>query len=164
MSWALFRSEINALTGMQHVSRIQFAQVIGKAYNGLVGRTTEQLTAGGRVIAYQAGLPSLIRGIYSTTEMNLGQHKMVNFFTQISPYIYSYWAGKTIIGPTGIVSIQNVGRFKGPIIKQNLTFQIWINIFIAVCRVHLLTLSGTYTNNVTGLTTPWSGALLLTTP
>lgn len=164
MSWALFRSQINALTGMQHVSRNQFAQVIGKAYNGLVGRTTEQLTAGGKVIGYQAGLPGLIQGIYSTTERNLRQHKMPNFFSQIAPYIYMYWSGKTIIGPTGVVVINSTGRFKGPIIKQNLTFQIWINIFIAVCRVHLLTLQGTYTNNITGFTTPWSGGLLLTTP
>lgn len=164
MSWALFRSQINALTGMQHVSRIQFAQVIGKAYNGLVGRTTEQLTAGGKVIAHDAGLPGLIQGIYSTTEMNLGQHKMPNFFSQIAPYIYIYWTGKVIIGPTGVVAISNTGRFKGPVIKQNLTFQIWINVFIAVCRVHLLSLKGTYTNNITGITTPWSGGLLLTTP
>lgn len=164
MSWALFRSEINALTGMQHVSRIQYAQVIGKAYDGLVGRLTEQLTAGGKVIAHQVSRPGLIQGIYNTTEANLHQHKMPNFFSQISPYIYIYWQNKVIIGPTGIVNISNTGRFKGPIIKQNLTFQIWITTFIAVCRVHLLTLKGTYTNNITGITTPWSGGLLLSTP
>lgn len=164
MSWSLFRSEINALTGMQHVSRIQYAQVIAKAYNGLVGRLFEQLTAGGTVIGYQAGLPGLISGIHNTTEMNLGQHKMPNFFSQIAPYIYIYWAGKVIVGPTGIVNVLNTGRFKGPVIKQNLTFQIWINTFIAVCRVHLMTLQGTYINNITGITTPWSGVLLQTTP
>lgn len=164
MSYSLFRAQINALTGMQHVSRIQFAQTIAKAYNGLVERSFETLTAGGMVVAPIAGLPGLISGIYSITEQNLHQAKEVNFFTQIAPFIYQYWAGKTIIGPTGIVTVTTTGNFKGPVIKQNFTFQIWINTFVAVVAVHIMSLQGIYVNNLTGITSPWSGALLITTP
>lgn len=164
MSYQLFRSELNALTGLQHVSRIQFAQIVGNAYNNLVMNHQETLTAGGKVVGAPARLPALISGIHSITESNLYQHKTVNFFSQIAPFIYSYWAGQIIPGPTGIVTLANVGQFRGPIIKQNLNFQIWISTFAAVCFTHIQTLAGTYLNTVTGLTTPWAGALLITTP
>lgn len=164
MSYSLFRAQINALTGMQHVSRIQFAQTIANAYNGLVERSFETLTAGGIVVGAVAGLPGLTAGIYSITEKNLHQTKEVNFFTQIAPFIYQYWVGKTIVGPTGVVTITTTGNFKGPMIKQNFTFQIWITTFVAVVAVHIMSLQGMYVNNTTGLTSPWSGALLITTP
>jgi len=164
MSYSLFKSEIGALTGMQHVSRIQFAQVIGKAYNGLIERSYETLTGSGKVVAPIARLPGLIQGIYGVTEGNLGHTNQVNFFRQIAPYIYTYWAGQTIIGSLGMIVITSTGLFTGPIIPQNFNIQIWLNVFVGVVATHILTLLGTYTNYVTGLTTPWSGALLLTTP
>lgn len=164
MSYSLFRSEINALTGMQHVSRIQYAQIISSAYNGLVMRSFESLTGGGQYIGASAKLPGLFQGIHSITESNLNQHKTVNFFSQIAPHIYTYWAGAVIPGPLGLVTLTSTGNFKGPIIKQNFNFQIWINTFIGVVAVHIMSLVGTYLNYVTGVTTPWSGALLITTP
>lgn len=149
---------------MQHVSRIQFAQVVGKAYNGLVERSFETLTGAGKVIAPSAKLPGLISGIYSITESNLAQTNQVNFFSQIAPHIYTYWAGAVITGPLGIVNVQGTGVFAGPIVPQNYNIEIWLAIFLGVVATHILTLVGTYINSVTGITTPWSGALLLTTP
>lgn len=164
MSFSLFKSQISALTGRQHVSRIQFAETIAKAYNGLVTRAFETVTGGGKVVAPITGLPGLIAGIYSITEQNLHQHNEVNFFSQIAPYFKMYWVGKQIIGPTGFVVINNTGQYKGPMIKQHFNFEIWVNIFVACCATHIMTLSGTYTTYAWGVTTPWSGALLVSLP
>lgn len=164
MSYSLFKTEIGALTGMQHVSRLQFAQVVGKAYNGLVERHFETLTGSGKVVAPIARLPALIQGIYSITESNLAQSNDVNFFSQIAPFIYTYWAGQVMMGPLGIATITSTGIFQGPIVPQNFNIQIWLNVFVGVVAVHILSLIGTYTNYVSGITSPWSGGLLLTTP
>ena len=164
MSYSLFRTEIGALTGYQHISRMQYSQVISSAYNNLILRCFETLTGGGIVVGASARLPLLYNGILSTCEMNLHQSNNVNFFNQISPYIYSYWAGQTIPGPLGLVTITGTGSFKGPIIAQNFNIQIFISIFCGVVATHILTLTGQYLNYVTGVVSPWSGALLLTTP
>jgi hypothetical protein len=164
MSFSLFRSQIQALTGRQHVSRLQFAETISKAYNGLVERSIETVTAGGKVIAPAVGLPGLIGGIYGITEANLHQHNPINFFNQIAPYFYLYWTAKQIVGPTGVVIVTSTGSYKGPKLPQNFDFNIWVTVFCAVCTVHMTTLIGTYTNNVTGVTTPWAGGLLMHLP
>ena len=164
MSLSLFKTEIMALTGMQHVSRMQFAQTVGTAYNNLILRCFETLSGGGQFLAAAAGTPTLINGIHSITEQNLNQHKDVNFFSQIAPHIYTYWAGQPCIGPLGVVTVTSPGNFQGPIVPQNFDATIFIGIFQGVVATHLLTLSGTYINSVTGVTTPWSGATLLTTP
>lgn len=164
MSFSLFRAGMNALTGMQHVSRMQYSQIIAKSYNSVIENTFETLTGAGKVIAPIAGVPGLTAGIYQITEMNLHQHKAINFIRQMNPYIQTYWASKVIIGPTGVVKILSPGNFMGPIIPQNMDFRIKINIMCAAIAVHLMTLTGMYTNNVTGVTTPWSGALLTPLP
>lgn len=149
---------------MQHVSRMQFAQVVGTAYNNLVLRHFETLTGGGIVVAAPVGLPGLIQGIYSITEQNLHQHNDVNFFDQIAPFIYTYWIGQTMPGSLGIATVTGTGNFSGPIPPKNFDAVIFVNILIGVVATHILTLTGTYLNYYTGATTPWSGGTLLTFP
>lgn len=164
MSYSLFKTEIMALTGMQHVSRMQFAQVVGNAYNNLVLRCFETLSGGGQFLAAAGGVGALINGIHSITEQNLQQHNNIDFFNQIAPFIYTYWAGQPCIGPLGVVTVTSPGTFQGPIVPQNFDATIFINIFQGVVATHLLTLQGTYVNSITGVTTPWSGVTLMTTP
>lgn len=164
MSYQLFKTEILAKNGVQFNDRMKASKVIGNAYNNLIQRHFEVLSGGGQFSTLSPKTQILIQGIQQVFEQNSMSHNRVNIWSQFAPHIYSYWTGGVAIGSTGIVTITSTGVFKGPPIPENDNPQIWINVFIGVISVHITTLVGTYTNFVTGITVPWSGALLKTFP
>lgn len=161
------KAECQALTGMQHVSRIQFAQKLGTAYHSCVLRHFETLTAGGTVISTAPALAPLIQGFYATCEQNMTQHNQVDWISQVGKYILLYWAGAVIVGPTGIVNVLSTGTWVTVPVVPNTNFNIFMTTFITACRIHLTTMSGMYINTVIVPPIPpipWTGALLQTTP
>lgn len=154
-----------ALTGMTHVSRVQYSQIMASAYHESVLRHFDTLTAGGTVINTAPKLPALVQGFLSVCEMNMGQHQGVNWLSQIGTYIITYWTGAMIIGPTGTVTVASPGSWIGPPVVQNLDFNIILYTFEAAARIHIMSLTGIYVSSVVpGVTSPWSGALLQTFP
>lgn len=168
MSWSIFHTECMALTGQKHVSRQQYAQKMSQAYHNCVMRHFESLTGGGVVVNTAANLPALYQGFLVTGEMNMVQHKNVNWVQQIGKYIMAYWAGAFISGPTGFVNVTYTGSWTAIPVPQNLDFNLILLAFANTARIHLLTLMGIYTSTVViippPVTTPWSGALLVTIP
>ena len=166
MSWQLFHTECSALTGMTHVSREQFSQTIATAYHGSVMRHLDSVTGGGVVINTAPKLPMLTMGLISIANMNLASHSQsINWVQQVGKFIKLYWVGAMITGPTGMVVVSSTGVWTAPSVVPNTDFNILLWTFEAVALIHLMTLVGTYTSTVVpGLTTPWSGATLLTIP
>lgn len=164
MSWSLFQAKCSVLTGKQHVSRRQFARTLSNAYHQSVVRHIDIVTAGGRIVGRNP--QTLFQGILSICEKNLrSPERNINFLQQIEPFIYAYWAGTVITGPTGVVIVTSTGKWIAPYVKQNYNFNVLINAMSNVARIHIMTLLGTYTSTVvTGLTTPWSGYSLQTIP
>ena len=165
MSWSLFHTEMMALTGMQHVSRVQYAQKFSTAYHNSVLRHFDTLTAGGVVISTAPLVPVLFQGFLATCEQNLHQHKNVNWCQQVGKYVQQYWVGAVITGPTGVVTVTGTGSWNAPPVIQNTDFNIILWTFELAARIHLMTLTGTYVSTVVpGVTSPWSGAMLQTIP
>lgn len=157
-----------ALTGMQHVSRVQYSQKMSQAYHNCVLRHFETLTSGGTVVNTSANIPILFQGFLQVCEQNLQQHNNVNWVQQIGQFVIQYWTGALITGPTGFVNVTSPGTWTGVPVVQNFDFNIILYAFEAAARVHMASLTGIYTSTVViippPLTTPWSGALLQTTP
>jgi len=155
-----------ALIGKQHVSRFEFSLTLATAYHECVLRHYDAFTAGGVVINTAPKIQALYQGILQIAEMNRKSHKDVNFVQQIEPYIYVYWTGAVIIGPTGIVNVTSPGSWVSIHIKQNFDFNVILYAFESAARIHLATLTGIYTSTVIQppITTPWSGASLQTFP
>lgn len=164
MSYQLLKAELNLNLKVQHTDQTKFARTIANAYNSFISRHYEIMSAGGQFVAISAGLPVLTAGLVAKFSANLAQHNDVNLFDQMEPLIKAYWTGQICIGSAGMVTITNAGIFKGPIIPQNMDLQVFISTFIGVVSAHLLTLQGQYVNFYTGVTSPWSGALLKTIP
>lgn len=164
MSFQLLKTELKLKLGKQHDDRTKLAKALATGYDKLVNRHFDIITGGGKPIATTARVPALQIGIQSVLLKNLTSETRVNFFNDIAPYIKAYWAGMLIIGGTGQVIISNTGVFKGPPVVENNTIDVWLNILQGVIAVHLVTMTGTYTNYYTGATIPWSSASLKTTP
>lgn len=165
MSWSLFHTECQALTGMKHVSRVQYSQILSSAYHNCAMRHFDTMTAGGTALTQTAKQPILFNGFLSMCESNLTQHTEINWLKQIGQYVKLYWVGAIITGPTGVVTLTSTGTWSAPVIKQNLDFSIMIYSFIAAARIHLMTMTGQYVSTVLpGVVTPWSGAMLQTIP
>lgn len=165
MSWSLFKTKCNVLTGPQHISKELFAQTIADAYHQAVSLHFDSMTAGGKLINNAPKLPLLYQGILSMCTANLASHQDVDFLKQIGPFFVQYWIGLTIIGPTGTVIVTSPGQWNNIKVIQNQNFQIILNALIVSCRTHIMTLTGTYTSSVVpGVVSPWSGALLQSLP
>jgi hypothetical protein len=150
------------LTGQTHVSVEQFSQTIASAYHQAVMLHFETMTGGGKLTNTAPKLPALYNGILSVCNMNRMQHNEVNFLQQIGPHIQAYWAGAIIIGPTGTATVLSPGSWTGIYIKQNYNFYILLNAMISCFRIHIMSLTGTYVSSVVpGVTSPWSGATLV---
>jgi len=165
MSYNAFKVEV--LSGLQtaHGDKIRGSRVMAQAYINLISRHMEIITGGGSVIGMPAGLPALQAGLQTIFLQSwTSQTTMQSQFNMWAPYIYTAWAGQMIVGPTGFVAVLNTGSWAGPPIPQNLDPRLWLDVLIAVITTHIISLSGTYTNYFTGMTTPWSGALLQTFP
>ena len=165
MSWTLFKTKCNVLTGPQHISKELFSQTISNAYHQCISLHFDSMTAGGKVINNAPKLPALYQGILSMCTANLASHQDVDFLKQIGPFFIQYWTGIIIIGPTGTVTVLNPGTWNNVKVVPNFDFQIIMNALIVACRTHIMTLSGQYVSSVVpGVTAPWSGALLQSIP
>lgn len=153
-----------ALTGTPHVSKEQFAQKISSAYHNSVMRHFELMTGAGKPIGLEAKVPSLLQGILTVCNMNLAQHNPVNWVQQVGKFIQIYWAGAFIQGSIGFVNVLSVGSWISVPVPANTDFNLILYAFESAARIHLMTLTGTYTSTVTGVVTPWSGASLQTIP
>lgn len=165
MSWKLFASSMGVLTGIQHVSRDQFSDVMSKSYHECVLRHVDTMTGGGKVLGAEAKLKPFRDGILSICESNLGTATDINFLEQITPLIYAYWAGLTVLGPIGVVAITGTGTYTSPKCPQNLDFNVILSQYmLPAYRVHIATLIGIYTTTVIvpPFTSPWSGGSLIT--
>lgn len=165
MSWSLFKTKCNVLTGPQHISKELFAQTIADAYHSCVSLHFDTLTAGGTLVNNAPKLPLLYQGILSMCTANLSSHQDVDFLKQIGPFFVQYWVGLIITGPTGVVTVLNPGTWNNIKVVQNLDFQVILNALMVACRTHIMTIQGQYVSSVVpGVTSPWSGALLQSMP
>lgn len=165
MSWSLFKTKCNVLTGQQHVSKEQFAQTIASAYHQCVTLHFDTMTAGGKIVNNAPKLPILNQQILAVCTANLASHADVDFLKQIGPAFVSYWIGIVISGPTGVVTVLNPGQWNNIKVPPNTNFQIILNALMLACRTHLMTLQGQYVSTVApGIVSMWSGALLQSLP
>lgn len=165
MSWSLFKTKCAVLTGPQHISETQFAQVIADAYHSAVTLHFDSMTAGGKLINNAPKLPILQQQIQVWCTANLTASGEVDFLKQIGPAFVQYWIGLSILGPTGSVQVLNPGTWNNIKVVQNFDFQIILNALILSCRTHIMTVQGIYTSSVVpGVTSPWSGALFQSLP
>lgn len=165
MSWSLFKTQCNVLTGNPHVTVELFAQTISSAYNTCMSVHFDSLTAGGILTNNAPKLPLLNQQILSICKANLASGQDVDFLAQIGPAFISYWTGLNILGPTGTVIITSPGTWTNLKVPPNQNFQIILNNLEIACRTHLMTLVGTYTSSVVpGVVSPWSGALFTSLP
>jgi hypothetical protein len=166
MSYKLFKAECMKSLRPTHFDKYRQAITIARAYNNLIVNHIETVSGGGKFITGGLRIPLLIVGMQLVfeTQRRAGAYAKINIFSLISPIIKLYWFGQVCVGPTGTVIVTNTGVFKGPRIPNNRSVDGFMKIFMGVIRTHLLTITGTYTNFYTGLTTPWSGALLRSLP
>lgn len=166
MSYRLFKAECMKSLRPAHLNKYKQAITIARAYNNLVLNHIETMSGGGKFVAGGIKIPLLIAGMQLVFEAQrrAGAYYKINIFKLIGPVIKLYWAGQVCVGPTGTVIVTTTGVFKGPHIRNTKSIDGFMKIFMGVMRTHILTLTGTYTNFYTGLTTPWSGALLKSLP
>lgn len=164
MSYQLFKVELMTKVFKAHDSRTKFGSSFATAYNNLIQRHFDTITGGGVFITGNSRKPVLGNSINSILMTNYSKKIPVNFFDQIAPFIYAYWTGLNAIGPTGTCIVTYPGLFKGAPIPTNSDINIFINVAIGVISTHLKTMTGIYTNIYSGITTPWSGGTLITTP
>jgi len=165
MSWSVFRAKCNVLTGNPHVTRELFAQTIADAYHTCVTLHFETVTAGGKIVNNAPKLPLLNQQILAICTANMASHQDVDFLKQIGPAFVTYWAGLVITGPTGVVTVLNPGQWNNIKVPPNYDFQIILNALMLSCRTHIMTLTGQYVSSVVpGVTSPWSGAFLVSLP
>lgn len=164
MSWSIFRTECQALTGMKHVSRVQYSRILSSAYHNSVMRHFDIVTGNGKAVTQLAKQPILFGGFLATCEANLLQHNDVNWLAQIGKYIKLYWTGCVITGPGGVVTVTSPGTWVAPKVVQNLNFDIMIQSFAAASKIHILSLQGMYVSSMMGITSPWFGGSLRTIP
>lgn len=162
MSYKLFKAEVMASLIPRHLNKFKQAITMARAYNNLVLNHVETISGGGRFVAGGLKIPLMIAGMQLVFEAQrrASSYAKINIFTLLAPVIKLYWMGQVCVGPTGTVIVTTTGVFKGPKIPNNSSTDGFMKLFMGVSRAHILTLSGTYTNFYTGVTTPWSGALL----
>lgn len=165
MSWSLFKTKCNVLTGPQHISKELFAQTIADAYHQAVTLHFDSMTAGGKIINNAPKLPALYQGILSMCSANLASHQDVDFLKQIGPFFVQYFVGIQIIGPTGSVIVTSPGQWQNVKVVQNTNFEIILNALMMSCRTHIMTVQGIYTSSILpSVVTPWSGTFLQSLP
>lgn len=153
------------LTGQQHISVPQFSQTISDAYHQSILLHFDSMSGGGKVVNTSPKLPVFNQQLMAQCQANLGGGSSVNLLQQMGPMIQAYWAGASIVGPTGTVVVTSPGTWVGIDVPPNTNFNIILNQMITEFKVHLTTLVGIYTSNtVPGLVTGWSGTLLQCMP
>lgn len=165
MSFQLFKYQVLSKLYPQHLDRFKQAITLALAYNTLVLNHYEPLTGGGKFVTGGLKVPVVIANLQLIFEaQRRSGFNKINFFKLMKPSIDFYWTGMVCVGPLGVVTVTSPGVFKGPSIPENTSIEGFVDIFASVMRVHLTTLTGTYLNYYTGVTSPWSGATLLSLP
>ena len=165
MSWSLFKSRCNVLTGNPHVTVELFAQTIASAYSDCMSMHFDSMTAGGVLVNNVPKMPALQQQIMSICNANLQSGADVDFLAQIGPAFVNYWVALSIVGPTGNVIVTSPGTWSNLKVPPNQNFQIILNNLMIACRTHIMTVVGTYTSTVVpGVVSPWSGALFQSLP
>lgn len=165
MSWSLFKTQCNVLTGNPHVTTQLFASTIANAYHSCMSLHFDTLTGGGVLVNNTPKLPALQSSILQYCELNRQSTADVDLLQQLGPSFITYHLGGLITGPTGNVVVSSGGTWSNVKTPPNTNFQIILTNLEMACRVHLTTLVGTYTSTVVpGVVSPWSGALFVCMP
>lgn len=164
MSYQVFKAEILAGNVKPHNSKTKPARVIASAYTNLIMRHFETLTGGGQYLTAKAKQPILQASLQKIFTASLSEQSRKNQLQKWDNAIYTFWKGAVIPGPLGVVTINNTGKWVAPYIPENSDNEIWLKILLGVIATHLKTMTGMYLNFVTGATTSWSSALLVTFP
>lgn len=164
MSYSLLRHELKNYLFKQHNDSTKFSRIMANSYTNFVNRHFDTMTGGGRPVGISAKNIILRRQIQTILDRNIKNSRKINFFNDLEPFIKSFWMGQVITGPTGMVVINNPGIFKGPHVPENNSIDIFLGVLQGVIGVHMLSMTGLYTNAYTGVTIPWTSALLKTTP
>lgn len=165
MSWSLFKTQCNVLTGNPHITTQLFASTIANAYHSCMSLHFDSMTGAGVLTNNAPKLPILQQSILQYCELNRQSGADVDLLQQLGPSFLSYHAGGIIVGPLGTTVITSPGTWSNVKTPPNNNFQIILTNLEMACRTHIMTLVGTYTSTVVpGLVSPWSGALFLSLP
>ena len=165
MSWSLFKTQCNVLSGNPHVTTQLFASTIANAYHSCMSLHFDTLTGGGVLVNNAPKLPALQSSILQYCELNRQSTADVDLLQQLGPSFLLYWTALSFVGPTGNVIVTSPGTWSNVKTPPNTNFQIILTNLEMACRVHLTTLVGTYTSTVVpGVVSPWSGALAVCMP
>lgn len=175
MSWTTAKYDILASIPKQHTSTDLFASTLSRAYQSAIERHNDSISLSllgapgpfnDPVVLSKAGQFAMYQYILSICNSNLTHDKELIFLQQIGPAIIQYWSvPHVIIGATGVTTITSPGVWTPFYVSQNtLSLSVLVDWFVTCCRAHLITLTGIYVNNTTGITTPWTGAALLSVP
>lgn len=165
MSWSLFKTQCNVLTGNPHVTTQLFASTIANAYHSCMSLHFDSMTGGGVLTNNAPKLPVLEQSILQYCELNRQSTADVDLLQQLGPSFILYWTGLIWIGPTGTNLVINPGQWSNVKTPPNTNFQIILNNLVVACRAHLMTITGTYTSSIIpGLVAPSTGALFQCLP
>lgn len=165
MSWSLFKTKCNVLTGNPHVTPELFAFTIADAYITCMNLHFDSMTGAGVLTTITPQLPLLQQQILMYCNLNRQSATDVDFLAQIGPAFVNAHIGGIILGPLGTVTITVPGQWQNIKVPPNTNFQIILDALVVSCRTHLMTLQGIYVSSVVPPTTsPWSGALLQCLP
>lgn len=165
MSWSLFKTRCNVLTGNPHVTMELFAQTIASAYSDCMSMHFDSMTAGGVLVNNVPKMPILNQQILQVCQMNLQSGADVDFLAQIGPAFVNYHVGLIWTGPTGTNTTVSPGVWSNVKIPPNQNFQVILNALEVACRTHLMTITTLYVSSVVpGVTAPSTGALFQCLP
>lgn len=163
MSWAVFKSEVLALSGDPHVTEKKFADTVANAYASCVSRHIETMSGGGTLLIPPTNTQALASSILQRIHQNLQGHREVNIIQQFGPYIQQYWIGAQYAGPAGTGVVTYTGTWSAPPLPVNLDFRVFVEGFTVAAMVHIMSLVGIHTMfTPPGATVPWSGVTLVT--
>lgn len=165
MSWSLFKTQCNVLTGNPHVTTQLFASTIANAYHSCMSLHFDSMTGGGVLTNNAPKLPILEQSILQFCELNRQTTADVDLLQQIGPSFILYHTGLLWVGPTGTNLTVSPGQWSNVKTPPNTNFQIILTNLEMACRTHLMTITGTYTSSIIpGVTAPSSGAAFLCLP
>ncbi len=165
MSWSLFKTQCNVLTGNPHVTTQLFASTIANAYHTCMSLHFDSMTAGGVLTNNAPKVTVLEQSILQFCELNRQSAADVDLLQQIGPSFILYWTGLIFTGPTGTNTVVSPGTWSNVKTPPNTNFQIILTNLEMACRTHIMTIVGTYVSSVVpGVVTPSSGAAFLCMP
>jgi len=165
MSWSLFKTQCNVLTGNPHVTTQLFASTIANAYHTCMSLHFDTLTGGGVLVNNAPKLPALQSSILQFCELNRQTTADVDLLKQLGPSFLLYWTGLIFTGPTGTNTVTSPGSWSNVKTPPNTNFQIILTNLEMACRTHLMTISTLYVSTVVpGVTSVGSGALFVCMP